>query len=394
MKTTSKILTLLVIFGFVFFVSCGGGSDSSGTTSGTLSNPPTGLKFTDTSGNEITSWSGATTVELRDGNNNILFSFTPNGNVDFSNVSAERTATKTMVHFSSTSDKIGISGIVTLYAPCTSNQNSIVVCPNAASASEVETNCTDGIALSPTTTSANNYTYANAVTRTSTTDCQVSADIANFSSGAIGNIVLPILVTDDILDTNPCPDQDLLTDATFIADLQAAVDAGPITMYFDGDGATKGPAMCGYENAFAAGHMNFANLTFGGDLNGLIDRGIGVCGGDSNTNSLPKAGVYRHDFRATNDGRTYTYRVRATVTAANPDVTGQTLTSVLGSEDLSTTIEMVDPAGNVIPYDANAPALAASYLPNPINSFTVRKKSDGTALFTIQVELICATQMA
>lgn len=388
-----------MIIGFFAFlnliVSCGGG-DGGGTF--TLSGAPTGFTFTDESGNAITSANSGAKAQLRDTDGNVLFEFTVSGNVNFANVTTARSDTKALVHFPSASDKGGITGTVTLYVPCSSHQNSIVLCPGATSLDDVTTTCTGAIQLYPGSATGSNYTFANATTKSAdTTLCQAQADIANFATGGTGNTILPTLTDADLPNTAPCGDQTILTDATFWADLQA-VTGNVYRQYFDDPVPTNYAAVCGYGGNFTAGRVDFVDLHFYGDrLNDLISdadhpdkgAGAGVCGDNWPPNSFPKAGTYRHDYRVTANGRTYEYRVRATLTAAGGTVLGQPIAAVLGSEDIATNLKFVDPAGNQITYDPNVVPVVVDYLPNPINSFTVQDAA-GTTLFTVQVEVICA----
>lgn len=401
MKTIKNILMIIGTCAcFALFFSCNGGGGGAALI---LSGTPSGFTFTDENGNAITSAGAGSTVQLRDANGNALFAFTANGDVDFSNVTAARSDTKALVHFPSDSDKAGISGTVTLYAPCDSHQNSIVLCPGATSLDDVTTTCSGAVTLSPGSATGSNYTFANAATKAAgTTLCQAQADIANFGTGGIGNIILPTLTAADLPTTAPCGDggQDLLTDTTFWGDLQAVTGDTWHQWYRQYYDAGSYAAACGYEGNFAAARGDSVDLYFYGDrLNGLIDdaghpglgAGAGVCGDSYPPNSFPKAGTYRHDYRVEANGRTYEYRVRATVSGSDA-VVGKSIQNVLGSEDIASNLKFIDPAGNQITYDANVVPIVVDYLPNSMNAFTVQK-ADGTTLFTVQVEMICAKQI-
>lgn|GEM_PF-5181783 len=402
MKTIGNVfitMSLIACAGLFAVSGCGssGSGGGGGGTTNTLANAPTGYTFTDENGNAVTTITAGQTVQLRDESGNVLFAFTTDGDVDFSNVTADSsdTDTKAFVHFPADTDKTGITGTVTLYIPCLSNQNSIVVCPDATTLDEVTAACANAASLSPVTTTAGNYTYANAATRTGTTACQVTADIANFGTGGVGNVALPTLNDEDLQSTSPCPNQDLLTDPDFISALSTTED--DFRMYYDPasqDAAcARGANFTGLQDinsvAFIANDSgscsNWANL--------YANTNIGACGDDPATNSFPKAGVYRHDFLGVKDGTTYLYRVRATITAGDPDVMGQPYATVLGTEDIADLIEYVDPAGNAITQDCTIQAVAGSYIPYPMQSFTVRRSDNGETLFTVVVEIICAEEV-
>jgi hypothetical protein len=386
MNTRCLFLQLVAVISLGLMTGCGDPvSSTSNTSSGTLANAPAGFSFTDETGIALTGFSGGeTAIQLRDGGSNILFSFTANGDVDFTNVTAVRSSTKSVIHFPATTDKAGITGTVTLYVPCVSNQNSVVVCPSATSADEVTTSCTDVVTVSPTTTISGNYTFANATTRIGATDCQITADIENFGSGALGNTSLSTLVSEDLNSTAPCPSQTLLTDSTFIADLKAAT---AFTLVSDN---TNNDTICARGSNFTGSGTDTPITLSQFNVDGLLLVGIGVCGTDTIIDSLPLAGTYRRDFKFTANGRSYRFRLRAVVTAGSPDVLGQSIETVLGSSSIQSPVEYVDPAGTIITQDSTAQSSLINFLPNPINTFTVRKASDDQTLFTVKAELICA----
>lgn len=165
--------------------SCG----SAAITSYTLSNPPTGFKFTNTSGNTIDRMGEGSLVQLRDNeNDNIIIQFTISGDVDFTNVAADRDDIRTMAHFPSSSDKSGISGTIKLFVPCDDTIDTMRVCPSAATLFEIANGCPGEVTLTNSETTSDNYTWDNANSRSEDADCEVSTDISNFGTGAVGQV--------------------------------------------------------------------------------------------------------------------------------------------------------------------------------------------------------------
>lgn len=203
-----------------------------------------------------------------------------------------------------------------------------------------------------------------------------------------GGTTLPTLVDDDKPSIPPCPHQELLTDATFKQDLKAA-DAA--TILFDD---TNFPtSVCAVGSSFNPIDANLTeDLVYFGNynLNVLLDIGIGVCGTDPLVNSLPTAGVYRRDFKLTGNGRSYRIRLRAAITAGTPDVLGQSLASV-GINDLETDIQYFDADGGLLPTDATLLSTVIDQLPG--KTYVLKKVSDGSTLFTANVEMVCAEQL-
>ncbi len=109
----------------------GGGTGGAAIVEGSITDPPDGLEFTDENGDPIEDYEGDVTVHLRTDSGDVVFSFQPSGNINFSNVRASRSGNKTVLHFNSDNDKLGISGSVGLHVPGLSNLSELRICPDA-----------------------------------------------------------------------------------------------------------------------------------------------------------------------------------------------------------------------------------------------------------------------
>ena len=211
--------------------------------------------------------------------------------------------------------------------------------------------------------------------------------------GGAGAGGLPALSAGDLNATAPCPDQDLLTNATFTADLK---EATAFTLVVNETNFPKSVCAMGADFALpddlfdvlvTLGDFNLNNLLFNDDGAGV---GVDVCGDDSSIVSFPKEGVYRRDIKMTANGRSYRFRMRVTLTAGSPDVMGKPMADS-GIADLEGDITYVDSAGNPLTIDDSVLSTLADVLPS--SSFSVKKTSDDSTLFTALAEMICAQEI-
>jgi hypothetical protein len=154
-----------------------------------LGTPPDGYSFTDEDGNPVNGVEPGTVVQIRDEEGNVLVAFTVDSNADLSGLELGRTEDVSFAHFADTNS---LTGDITLFVPCGPGVNTLYVTPGAQSAAEVST---DGGGAGTITLSiaapgpTDGYTFVNAATRVGDEDCQVSADVSEFSTGAAGDTV-------------------------------------------------------------------------------------------------------------------------------------------------------------------------------------------------------------
>ncbi len=170
------------------FVLSGCGGGSSVLPEGFLSNAHSGFSFTDTNGNAISFFSDGATIQLRDSSDRVLVSFSPDGDVDFTNVTAARTGTRSLLHFPSTADKNGIAGNITFHVPCAASDDLVVLCPDAEATDDVASGCDSELNLTDSSPSSAGYLWDNPE-RSGSDDCEVIVAIEDFGTGGMGDAV-------------------------------------------------------------------------------------------------------------------------------------------------------------------------------------------------------------
>jgi hypothetical protein len=366
---------------------CGG----SGTTDA-LSNAPAGFTFTDTSGNTISTVARGTAVQLRDASGNVVLQFSTNGTVNFANLTAGRDTTKSLAHFPSSSDKSGLTGNLVLYTPCEATTTEVHVCPSSTSLTDTATGCTGEITLTQAAATSGNYTWDNATTRTGAEDCQVSAAVANFGTGAFGEATgQPVLTTEDFPTVGVCSTGtvDVTSD-----DFKNALAAATSFTFLHKPYATDAdiPFICGKEGTWDPSEADafdgentlnmtdtIANLAAGAFGNVFICYdGFGFAGGSPD--GFNDAGTYRGELKFTANSTTYRARFRFTVAGTGA---GQTFPALgITSADVG----MTDSTGSALTILGDVRDLFAA---SPTN-ITTNAVTNSTTQVTTTGGFICA----
>lgn len=398
---------------------CGGttGTDSGTSTTDSLGGAPTGSVFTDSDGNTVSSTTRGSTAQLRDSSDNVLLAFTTDGSVDFTNVTATRTSSKAVVHFPSSTDKEGLTGTLVMYLPCDARTNQVRVCPSATTEDETSTSCSGVLALNATTSTSGSYTWDNASTRTGTTDCQVSASVENFGTGAFGEAsssAQPALATTDFPDVSPCSDRNVLpNDADFLTAINNAASVNHIHLSYNTEVALATadgdiPAICGLEGSWDPSAVTgsrrsvvlntFSNTLhddfFASTASACMDGTAGICRSTfpgfnscslSTDEGFPAAGTFRGDGCLEAGGSVYYFRTRATVSGDGAD---KKFSEVSGSLSNQTDLVIFDSDGNRVETKAAVKTMATE---NPADfSFTVRNNIDNSITYlNVRWEVIC-----
>lgn len=196
MKLTDGLsVALLSVMLIIVAAGCGGSSSTTPTTNDTLANAPSGASFTDVNGNTITEVAQGTTAYLSDSSDNKILAFTTSGNVDFSNVTANRSSFASIVHFPSSTDKAGLTGTLILYMPCSDQYDQINICPSATSLADTVIGCEGATTITAPASGSGAYTWDNIIGRAANDDCLLSAAVDDFGTGAYGDNSAFILLT-------------------------------------------------------------------------------------------------------------------------------------------------------------------------------------------------------
>lgn len=166
--------------------NCG---DSTSTPTGTLAlgTAPVGLYFTSAGGATVTMANAGDVVELRNSAGDVIVSFTVESDTDLSGIVAGKVNGVVYAHFPSVD---GLTGDIILYVPCDATTNTVYVTPGAQSATQVSKNKESDKVITLTTVNpgpTQGYTFANAATRVENEDCQITADVSVFSTGAVAD---------------------------------------------------------------------------------------------------------------------------------------------------------------------------------------------------------------
>lgn len=390
-KRAKMLLVLFVLSGLALaLVYCS--STGSDTTIDVLSNVPTGFVFTNADGTTITSATRGATVQFRDTSGNSLLQFATSGNVDFTNVVAARDSTSTLVHFPSAADKSGLTGNLTMFVPCAAAANQIRTCPQAATMNQVALGCTGETTLTAATATSGSYTWDNASTHTGTDDCQVSASVDNFGTGAFAlTSTGPILTTNDFPTVGVCSTGTVdVTSDGFKSALASATSFIFMHQTYDGMDVSSVPFICGKQGvwdpsdpdtAFATTvtvNMTDAVSTLFGEQNTFICNN-GFTFTDSNW-GFHDATTFRGELIFASGNTSYRGRVRFTVTGTGAGVTLESL----GFTPSDVTMTDVDGAALATVGDVRD-LLAA----NPID-ITVNAVAGGATRITTTGGFICA----
>ncbi len=384
----------------------GGDSDS---TSDAVANAPTGFIFTDADGNTISGTTRGATAQLRASSGETVLAFTTDGDVDFSNVTVARTSSRSVVHFPTSDDKAGLTGTLTLFVPCDSRTNQVRICPSAATTDETATGCSGELTVSTGTATSGAYTFGNASSRSGVTDCQVTANVADFGTGALSEAssgVQPLLATADFPDVSPCTDRNVLpNDADFITAINNASAVKHIHLTYGSD--TDIPAICGKEGSWNPSSVTGTSRTLGtntfgntmhedffGSIYSACSGTAGICRSTfpgfgtcsaSTDNGFPAAGTYRGEGCIESSGSIYLFRVRATVSGDGAD---KKFSEVSGNLSNQTDLVLFDSSGNRTETKAAVKAMAVA---NPADlSFTLRNNIDNSITYlNVRWEVIC-----
>ena len=362
MKNRTKIIlaSFALLGSAIALTFCGGGG---GAANDILANAPAGFTFTNTSGNAITSVSRGTAAQLRDSAGNILLQFTTGGTVNFTNVVAGRDAAKTFVHFSATTDKSGLSGTIIMFVPCGATANQVNVCPNASSLGDVTVGCAGEGTLTQTAKTSGNYTWDNATTHTGTDDCQVSASVDNFGTGAFSAASpTPVLTAEDFPDVGVCKTGTIdVTSSAFKAAIAGATSFTFMHKPWVSD--ADNPFICGRQGVWdpndpqAFDKTNTLNMTdtlsniFTGVFGYVFICNTGFAFASSNY-GFHDATTYRGELKFTSGSNTYRGRVRFTVTGTDAGKTlaglGLLLTDVTLTDASDTALTTVGDVQNLL----------------------------------------------
>lgn len=379
---------LAVILLLLAFAGCGAEG-----VSDILNFPPSGFMFTDEDGNQVTSISRGHWAQLRDLSGNVLLQFKTEATINFQNVTAGRDATKTFVHFASGQDKYGLTGDLLLFIPCTSTTDQITVCPSAAALADITTGCTDAVTLTIASPTSGHYTWSNATTRSGTADCEVSAAVMEFGTGAFGESTgSGGLTADDFPNVGVCADKNIETSSdAFKSALAAATSFTFMHKSYTSDADI--PFICGKEGTWDPGvdgafaTTNDLDLTDStSDILGGMFGHVFICNTGFNFTTLGwgfhDAGTYRGEIQFVANSKTYRVRTRFTVSGNDA---GKTLASLgLAQTDIS----MKDGSGNLLATASNVRNLFAA---NPTNITVNATSASGTHL-TATGGFICATE--
>ncbi len=199
-----------------------------------------------------------------------------------------------------------------------------------------------------------------------------------------GGATLPALTSADLDTTAPCPNQDLLTDQTFI---DAAKAATTFTLLWNSSDTCN-------RDTYSLGTPTDVALDVTLGINKIQNTQIGVCGTTTppvfGTTEFPLAGIYRRDFKFVSGATTYQVRVRLTVTPGSPDILGSDWTGLTGYiNNLTDVIELYDENGTKITADGNT--LKDLLIDTGhTGNYTVKNKSTGDVILNVKAEAICA----
>ncbi|MBX7149683.1 hypothetical protein K1X76_11470 [bacterium] len=206
-----------------------------------LRNAPAGTVFTDEDGNIITKVALGHSAQLRNSQTNaVLFDFTPNNDINLTNLEISRSENGTVINFPSESDKDGLGNTLTLFVACNPSSSGVRFCPAVTSADDLSASCDGAILLTTQAEESGSYLWANATTRSGLSDCEVEVNIDDVNGGAQGTIVFSYsfsFLGPDGIDITPETAPDCL-----LACDDPTLDAGGVSgRYACNDPAITGP---------------------------------------------------------------------------------------------------------------------------------------------------------
>ncbi len=121
-------------------------------------------------------------AQLQDEAGRAIVGFCPERSVDLTDLRLGRSAEASFAHFGDVSH---LRERIALYVPCSADKNAVKVCPGATSLREVYLDCRGPDLLTARNPSAGGYRFDNAQVRQGDEDCQISAPVDAFSTGAL-----------------------------------------------------------------------------------------------------------------------------------------------------------------------------------------------------------------
>ena len=211
----------------------------------------------------------------------------------------------------------------------------------------------------------------------------------------------------------PCPNQALLSDATKLAALKAALTSGALVLEnddFDGGDPDIYKVVCGREGYWDPSHATtlIPPATPVPILASLFapspDGYAGVCASfmawSAAGDGFPAAGTYRKQVRATYGGQTYTVRARYT---ASGTAAGQTFVAAgLSDADYYASTDVAAELvfqvnGTTVPEATVWPSLVSAFASStttfPTATLAVKESASGPAIWTGTFDLLCASVM-
>jgi len=155
-----------------------------------LDNPPAGLVFTNTSGEIKSLADDGAVIQLRvEETSQIIAEFQVGGDVDFSNVTVEWDIDNFHIVFASEEDKSGIEGDISLFIPCSPDQNAVRVCPESTELEDTNSDCVNAVVLTADESASDSYTFLN-TDRAGTDACQlaISSTVLNVAARGTDNV--------------------------------------------------------------------------------------------------------------------------------------------------------------------------------------------------------------
>ncbi len=155
---------------------------SSGTRLEEMVKVPDGFQIVEDTHVVGTATSSVACVQLQDRDGRAIVGFCPEENTDLTDLLLGRNQEASFAHFGNVS---GLRERIALYIPCDEKKNAIKVCPGADALSDVRLDCEGPELLTARNRKAGAYSFDNAANRRGKEDCQISAPVESFSTGAI-----------------------------------------------------------------------------------------------------------------------------------------------------------------------------------------------------------------
>ena len=214
----------------------------------------------------------------------------------------------------------------------------------------------------------------------------------------------PQLEAADLPSVSPCPDQDVLTTSSELADFKTALLQGNflyLDVPFDGGDADIYKKKCGFE-AFWDPSDNTDEIPPTsppyGDPPTIADffqfGNAGICTVDYASNFLagfPEAGVYRKEFKVSSGGVSYHVRVRVTVAGSAAGTTFAS-NSISVPSDIENTLGYLVNGSDTAHTDLLPAIVAALEAPGVSASLEILDAPGGNTLLTAEIEFLCVSK--